>query len=82
MTSSGGTRTSMMVDNKPRILAATKQFWGERVTTVFVRQGSYAHDANAVATSPPADVTIEHIEDLIDCDVTDWVRHPASLPNA
>jgi FMN phosphatase YigB (HAD superfamily) len=57
----------VLVDDKPRILAAAKQFWGERLTTVFVRQGSYAHDANAVSAFPPADVTIERIEDLLDC---------------
>ena len=36
----------VIVDDKRRILAAVKQFWGERVTTVFARQGSYAHDPN------------------------------------
>ena len=34
----------VVVDDKRRILAAVKQFWGERVTTVFARQGSYARD--------------------------------------
>jgi hypothetical protein len=69
----------VLVDDKPRILAAAKQFWGERVTTVFVRQGSYAHDAKAVGAFPPADVTIERIEDLLDCDFPDCVGHPAYL---
>ena len=32
----------VMVDDKVRILAAIKAIWRERVTTVFVRQGSYA----------------------------------------
>jgi hypothetical protein len=34
------------------------------VTTVFVRQGAYAHDAAAIGGLPPADVTIERIADL------------------
>ena len=34
----------VLVDDKLRILAAVKKVWGERVTTVFPRQGHYAHD--------------------------------------
>ena len=30
----------VLVDDKLRILTAVKQFWGERVTTVFARQGT------------------------------------------
>jgi FMN phosphatase YigB (HAD superfamily) len=59
----------VLVDDKLRILAAVKQFWGERVTTVFARQGSYAHDATMVAAFPPADVTIERIADLLEADL-------------
>jgi len=29
-----------MVDDKVRILTAIKEVWGQRVTTVFVRQGT------------------------------------------
>jgi len=54
----------VLVDDKLRILAAVKQFWGRRVTTVFARQGSYAHDPAMLAGFPPADVTIERIADL------------------
>jgi hypothetical protein len=39
------------------------------VTTVFARQGSYAHDATVVAAFPPADVTIERIADLLEADL-------------
>jgi FMN phosphatase YigB (HAD superfamily) len=58
----------VLVDDKVRILNAVKQFWGERVTTVFPRQGSYAHDPEVVSAFPPADVTIERIGDLLDLD--------------
>src|SRR5581483_2708759 len=58
-------RRYVMVDDKIRILAAMKAAWGERLTTVFVRQGHYAHDAQLVASYPRADVTIDRIGDLI-----------------
>ena len=54
----------VMVDDKIRILAAMKQIWGDRLTTVFVRQGHYALDTELVARYPDADLTIEKIADL------------------
>jgi FMN phosphatase YigB (HAD superfamily) len=57
----------VMVDDKLRLLAAIKKLWGRRVTTVFVRQGHYAHDPKMLAARPAADVTIERIGDLLDC---------------
>jgi FMN phosphatase YigB (HAD superfamily) len=59
----------VLVDDKLRILAAVKQFWGERVTTVFPRQGTFAHDPDVISAYPPADVTIERIGDLLDYDL-------------
>ena len=59
----------VVVDDKLRILGAVKQFWGERVTTVFPRQGIYAHDPKVLSAFPPADVTIECIGDLLDRDL-------------
>jgi FMN phosphatase YigB (HAD superfamily) len=58
----------VVVDDKLRILTAIKRVWDARVTTVFVRQGSFAHDRSVVDALPPADVTIERIGDLLDCD--------------
>ena len=55
----------VLVDDKVRILAAVKEVWGERVTTVFPRQGHYAHDAEFVARYPAPDVTIQRIGDLL-----------------
>ena len=57
----------VMVDDKIRLLTAMKAVWGARLTTVFVRQGHYALDAQLVAQYPPADVTIDAIGDLRDC---------------
>jgi FMN phosphatase YigB (HAD superfamily) len=59
-------RRYVMVDDKIYILATIKAVWKERVTTVFVRQGHYALDAALVAASPPADLTIEAIGDVIE----------------
>ena len=57
-------RHYVMVDDKLRILTAIKQIWVSRVTTVFPRQGSYAHDPEALAAYPPPDVVVEAIGDL------------------
>ena len=56
----------VLVDDKIRVLAAVKEAWGERVTTVFPRQGHYALDTEVVARYPAADVTVERIGDLRD----------------
>jgi FMN phosphatase YigB (HAD superfamily) len=58
----------VVIDDKLRILAAVKKTWGERVTTVFPRQGHYALDPKILATYPPADVTVERIGDLLQVD--------------
>jgi FMN phosphatase YigB (HAD superfamily) len=62
-------RHYVLVDDKLRILTTVKKAWGERVTTVFPRQGQYAHDRSVVAASPPADVTVERIGDLLNYDL-------------
>ena len=56
----------VMVDDKLRILSAIKQVWGERVTTVFVRQGHYALDAAMIAKYPAADVSLERIGEFME----------------
>jgi FMN phosphatase YigB (HAD superfamily) len=60
----------VLVDDKLRVLTAVKRAWGARVTTVFPRQGHYAHDPEMIATNPAADLTVEHIGDLVDYDLT------------
>lgn len=66
-------RHYVMIDDKLRILAAMKQQWGARLTTVFPRQGHYARDAEIVAKYPGADIAIDGIGDLVDYD-------PGALP--
>ncbi len=58
-------RRYVLVDDKLWILAAFKEMWGNRVTTVFPRQGSYAHDPKVLAINPPPDVAVDHIADLL-----------------
>lgn len=57
-------RQYVLVDDKLRILDAVKRVWHDRVTTVFPRQGHYAHDPKILADYPPADISIERIGDL------------------
>jgi FMN phosphatase YigB (HAD superfamily) len=59
----------VLVDDKPRILAAIKATWGTRVTTVFPRQGHYAHDPEALAKYPAPDISIERVGTLLDYDL-------------
>jgi len=59
-----------LIDDKLRILTAIKKIWGERVTTVFVRQGHYALDEKAISAYPRADFTIERIGDVVELPLT------------
>jgi len=52
-----------LVDDKPRVLAAAKDVLGERLVTVHVCQGKYAH-AEEHRTYPDADRTYETIGEL------------------
>jgi len=58
----------VVIDDKIRILTAIKATWGARVTTVFPRQGHYAHAAE-VAEFSPADITVARIGDLLEYDL-------------
>ena len=59
----------VMVDDKLRILSAMKKIMQHRLTTVFPRQGHYAHDPAIIAAYPPADLSVERIGDLLDVDM-------------
>ena len=57
----------VLIDDKTRILAAAKASWGDRVTTIFPKQGHFA------IQEPPrdgasVDKTIDKIGDLLDHD--------------
>ena len=52
----------VIVDDKLSILTSVKKVWGDRVTTVWVRQGHYA--AEQAGRFPDADITIGAIAEL------------------
>jgi FMN phosphatase YigB (HAD superfamily) len=58
----------VLVDDKIRILTAINAIWGEKVTTIFPKQGHYALDEKEVAKYPKADISIERIGDISDLD--------------
>ena len=62
----------VLIDDKLRILTEVKKVWGAKVTTVFPRQGHYAHDPKIVSTLPPADISIDRIGDLINLGPDDF----------
>jgi hypothetical protein len=66
----------VMVDDKATLLAAMKSVLGERLTTVFVRQGHYALAAESKSALPAPDVTIERIGDLLKHNLTDFKVRP------
>ena len=67
-------RHYVLIDDKPRILAAVKQHWQKRVTTVLPRQGQYAQDAAALAAGPAPDRQVEHIGELLTHDAHSLAR--------
>ena len=68
-------RHYVMIDDKLRLLAEIKKIWGDRVTTVWVKQGYYAHDPAKTAGLPRADFEIDRIADFLGLDLSD----PATL---
>lgn len=62
----------VMVDDKPRILTAMKNAWGNKLTTVFARQGHYARHPEVPTEYSPADIQIEHIGDLLNYTQTNF----------
>ena len=57
----------VMIDDKLHILNTIKNIWGERVRTVFPKQGHYARDPHILATSQPADIQLGRIDELNKC---------------
>jgi FMN phosphatase YigB (HAD superfamily) len=68
-------RHYVMIDDKLRILAAMKDAWGDRLVTVFARQGHYAFDPANIAAYPAAAWSVDHIRDLINDEFTAFLGH-------
>ena len=66
-------RHYVMVDDKQRLLAAMKAVLGDHLTTVFPRQGHYALDPVNARLYATADITVEHIGDLLGVADTAWL---------
>jgi len=64
----------VLIDDKLRILSAVKKIWGQRVTTVFPKQGHYAFDSDALAEYPPADIELAKIGDLLTFDLSAFLK--------
>jgi FMN phosphatase YigB (HAD superfamily) len=64
----------VLIDDKLRILTAVKKVWGERVTTVFPKQGHYAFDPSILAEYPPADIELAKIGDLRTYDLSAFLK--------
>jgi FMN phosphatase YigB (HAD superfamily) len=75
-------RHYVVVDDKLRILAAIKDIWDDRVTTIFPRQGHYALDPKNASAYPAADLTVERIGDLLDCDLPALLRGTSARAGA
>jgi FMN phosphatase YigB (HAD superfamily) len=66
----------VMVDDKPNLLAAMKVVLGNKLTTIFVRQGHYAHDVQSHTQLPSPDRVIEQIGDLMTLNLSDFQVRP------
>lgn len=64
----------VMVDDKLRLLSAMKDVWGERLTTVFLRQGHYAFDLEETDPYPAADVAVECLDELLRFGLEDFLN--------
>jgi FMN phosphatase YigB (HAD superfamily) len=62
----------VMIDDKPQILTDMKQRLGNRLTTVFVRQGHYAAAAIDKPSNPEPDISIACIGDLRERKLADF----------
>jgi FMN phosphatase YigB (HAD superfamily) len=69
-------RRYVMVDDKLRILAAMKRSLGERLFTVFPRQGHYALDERLNAAFPAADASVAAIGELAAWDWAAKLQRP------
>ena len=75
-------RHYVMVDDKPRLLAAMKRVLRDTLTTVFVRQGHYAQEQVLAADDPAHDLVIERIGDLCSLQLADFQQHAGRMQSA
>ena len=71
----------VMVDDKPFLLAEIKAALGDRVTTVFVRQGHYAREGME-RNAPTADVMLASIAELAGVHLSSPTHAPSQQESA
>jgi hypothetical protein len=64
-------RHYVLVDDKQRILARAKEHLGDRLTTVWVKQGHYATDPKYYS-KPDPDIVLDNIRDLCQLEENDF----------
>jgi len=69
-------RRYVMIDDKLRILTAMKRVWGERLITVFPRQGHYALDSENGKVNIKPDLEVQQIGDLLGFDRAAFAMAP------
>ncbi len=75
-------RRYVVVDDKERLLDAMKAIWGDRLLTVFPRQGHYALDPSNRGRYAAPDLAVDRIGDLLDVDVRSWLIRTETKENA
>ncbi len=63
----------VMIDDKPKLLAAMKKVLGAKLSTVFVQQGHYALESFITPIAPAPDICIESIADLVTLQLSDFI---------
>jgi hypothetical protein len=66
-------RHYVLVDDKETILAEAKEALGDKLTTIWVRQGKYAHDPKRYR-KPDPDFVIDEIGELCNLGKDDYLR--------
>jgi FMN phosphatase YigB (HAD superfamily) len=69
----------VMIEDKPKVLAAMKRALGMKLTTVFVRQGHYAAEPANGVIDPAPDISIEHIADMLDLQQSQFLAAAAAV---
>ncbi|WP_158744178.1 HAD family hydrolase [Acidisphaera sp. L21] len=64
----------VVIDDKIRLLTAFKKVWGNKVMTVFPRQGQFGLDTKVIAANPPADIDVDRIAQLLDGSILNRLR--------
>jgi haloacid dehalogenase-like hydrolase len=64
----------VMIDDKLRILDSMQKTWGDRLTTVFPKQGHYATDPKILAEYPHGDIQLDGIGDLVKYELAELVK--------